>query len=138
MVRGGGPTENGFIIDNIPIPSISHFNQTDGRSNGPIGLINTEMVENIDFYANGFSSIYGNKLSSYADISYREGNRSNFEGNIYLGAGGLGFLIEGPLSKKITFITSLRKSYLDLLADFLNAGGFPAYSDVQGLSLIHI
>ena len=132
MVRGGGPTENGFIIDNIPIPSISHFNQTDGRSNGPIGLINTEMVENIDFYANGFSSIYGNKLSSFADISYREGNRNNFEGNLYLGAGGLGFLIEGPLSKKITFITSLRKSYLDLLADFLNAGGFPAYSDIQG------
>ena len=90
------------------------------------------MVENIDFYANGFSSIYGNKLSSFADISYREGNRNNFEGNLYLGAGGLGFLIEGPLSKKITFITSLRKSYLDLLADFLNAGGFPAYSDIQG------
>ena len=58
MVRGGGPTENGFIIDNIPIPSISHFNQDDGRSNGPIGLINTEMIESLEFYSNGFSDKY--------------------------------------------------------------------------------
>ena len=54
MVRGGGPTENGFIIDNIYIPSISHFQQADGRSNGPVGIINTDMVENLDFYSNGF------------------------------------------------------------------------------------
>ncbi|SVC58270.1 uncharacterized protein METZ01_LOCUS311124, partial [marine metagenome] len=67
MVRGGGPTENGFIIDNIPIPSVSHFQQADGRSNGPVGLINTDMVENLDFFSNGFSSKYGNKLSSFGD-----------------------------------------------------------------------
>ena len=44
MVRGGGPTENGFLIDNIYIPSISHFQQADGRSNGPVGIINTDTV----------------------------------------------------------------------------------------------
>ena len=42
--------ENGFIIDNIPIPSVSHFQQADGRSNGPVGLINSDMVENLDFF----------------------------------------------------------------------------------------
>ena len=44
MVRGGGPTENGFIIDNIPIPSISHFQQSDGRSNGPIAVSYTHLT----------------------------------------------------------------------------------------------
>ena len=81
MVRGGGPTENGFIIDNIPLPSISHFSQEDGRSNGPIGLINTEMVDNVKFYSNGFSVKYGNRLSSYGDITYRSGNSEAMEGN---------------------------------------------------------
>ena len=80
MVRGGGPTENGFIIDNIPIPSVSHFKQADGRSNGPVGLINSDMVESLDFFSNGFSSKYGNKLSSFGDITYRSGNRENIEG----------------------------------------------------------
>ena len=132
MVRGGGPTENGFIIDNIPIPSISHFNTSDGRSNGPIGIINTEMVNNLEFYANGFSSKFGNKLSSYGDINYREGNNNSFEFNFGLGLGGLGSLVEGPLTNKISYIISYRKSYLNLISDLINAGGLPSYNDLQG------
>ena len=132
MVRGGGPNENGFIIDNIFIPSISHFNQPDGRSNGPVGLINTELVENLEFYSNGFSPEYGNKLSSYGDISYRNGNNERFEGNVGLGLGGAGAVLEGPLGKHITLIGSFRMSYLDIIANALNAGGLPSYSDYQG------
>ena len=132
MVRGGGPTENGFIIDNIYIPSISHFQQADGRSNGPVGIINTDMVENLDFYSNGFSSKYGNKLSSFGDITYRSGNREKNEGYGLLGMGGLGFLIEGPLTNKVSYITSFRMSYLDIIADAINAsGGMPSYNDFQ-------
>ena len=132
MVRGGGPTENGFIIDNIPIPSVSHFQQSDGRSNGPIGIINTDMVENLEFYANGFSSKFGNKLSSYGEIEYREGNNESFELNLGLGLGGLGGLVEGPLFNKSSFIASYRKSYLNVISDLINAGGLPSYQDIQG------
>ena len=132
MVRGGGPTENGFIIDNIPIPSISHFNQDDGRSNGPIGLINTEMIESLEFYSNGFSAKYGNRLSSYGDIVYRSGNDEQLEGNMSLGLGGAGALFEGPIGESTTYILSLRRSYLDVIAGALNAGGLPSYDDVQG------
>jgi len=132
MVRGGGPTENGFIIDNIPIPSVSHFKQADGRSNGPVGLINSDMVESLDFFSNGFSSKYGNKLSSFGDITYRSGNRENIEGEGFVGVGGLSLLIEGPLSDRSTYIASYRMSYLDLLANAINAsGGMPSYSDFQ-------
>ena len=132
MVRGGGPTENGFIIDNIPIPNVSHFQQADGRSNGPVGLINSDMIENLDFFSNGFSSKYGNKLSSFGDITYRSGNRDNIQGEGFVGVGGLGFLIEGPLSGKSTYIASYRMSYLDIIADAINAsGGMPSYGDFQ-------
>ena len=33
-----------------------------------VGFINSDMVENLDFFSNGFSSKYGNKLSSFGDI----------------------------------------------------------------------
>tara|TARA_S200000501_G_scaffold73009_1_gene64942 strand:+ start:8597 stop:10834 length:2238 start_codon:yes stop_codon:yes gene_type:complete len=132
MVRGGGPTENGFIIDNIPIPGISHFVQEDGRSNGPIGIINTEMVEDIEFFSNGFSAKYGNRLSSYGDIKYRNGNMKSTEGNFSLGIGGMGALIEGPILDNASYIISFRRSYLDLIADAINAGGIPSYDDIQG------
>ena len=132
MVRGGGPTENGFIIDNIPIPSISHFVQSDGRSNGPVGLINTEMVDNLDFYSNGFSAKFGNKLSSFGDVTYLSGNKDKIQGNVNLGMGGAGGLIEGPLGRRMTYIASYRRSYLDLIADAINAsGGMPTYDDFQ-------
>lgn len=132
MVRGGGPTENGFIIDNISIPSISHFNQPDGRSNGPVGLINTEMVDNIEFYSNGFPAKFGDKLSSFGDIRYRDGKQDELDGNISLGFGGAGGLIEGPITKNITFIGSYRRSYLDLVSDAINAGGgLPKFDDFQ-------
>lgn len=132
MVRGGGPNENGFLIDNVYIPSISHFNQPDGRSNGPVGLINTELVETMDFFSNGFSPQYGNKLSSFGEISYREGNMESIEGNIGLGLGGAGGVLEGPITKRSSFLSSFRMSYLDIISDAINAGGLPSYSDYQG------
>ena len=106
-------------------PSVSHFQQSDGRSNGPIGIINTDMVESLEFYANGFSSKYGNKLSSYGEIEYKEGNSESFELNLGLGLGGLGGLIEGPLFNKTSFVASYRKSYLNVISDLINAGGLP-------------
>ncbi len=133
LVRGGGPTENGFVIDNIHIPSISHFNTPDGRSNGPIGMINTEMVDNIEFFSNGFPAEFGNKLSSYGNIIYRDGKKDSVDVNISVGMGGAGSLIEGSLSDDITFIGSYRRSYLDLISDAINAGGgLPSYDDLQG------
>ena len=132
MVRGGGPNENGFLIDNIYLPSISHFNQPDGRSNGPVGLINTELVENIEFYTSGFSPEFGNKLSSFGDIEYREGNSEQIEGNLGLGLGGAGGVIEGPVIRNITMLGSFRMSYLNIISDAINAGGLPSYNDYQG------
>ena len=133
LVRGGGPTENGFVIDNIYIPSISHFNNPDGRSNGPIGLINTEMVDDIEFFSNGFPAEYGNKLSSYGNISYRDGKKDSPAANISIGMGGAGGLLEGSVADDITFIGSYRRSYLDIISDAINAGGgLPRYGDFQG------
>ena len=132
MVRGGGPTENGFIVDNIHLPNISHFGMEDGRSNGPIGMINTELIDNIEFYSNGFPAKYGSKLSSFGEISYRNGNKNALEGNVSMGIGGAGMLLEGPLLKNTTFIASYRRSYLDVIAGLLNAGGLPSYDDLQG------
>ena len=49
VIRGGAPNENRFYIDGIEIPNINHF-ATQGASGGPVGMINVDLVENIDFY----------------------------------------------------------------------------------------
>ena len=80
------------------------------------------MIESLEFYSNGFSAKYGNRLSSYGDILYRSGNQDQLEGNMSLGIGGAGALFEGPLGENTSYILSLRRSYLDVIAGALNAG----------------
>ena len=133
FVRGGSPLENGFYIDNIFIPNASHFSTGDGSSFGPVGLINTEFVEQVDFYSGGFSAAYGDRLSSISMVRYREGNANRVTGEVGLNFAGGTAIVEGPWGKgKGTFFASGRRSYLDIIANAINAGGAPAFGDLQG------
>lgn len=133
FVRGGSPLENGFYIDHIFIPNAAHFVTGDGSSFGPIGLINTEFVEQIDFYTGGFSAAYGDRLSSISSIRYREGNLNEVTGEVGINFAGGTAILEGPwMSDKGTFFVSGRRSYLDLIANAINAGGAPSFGDIQG------
>lgn len=133
IVRGGSPNENGFFIDNIEIPNINHF-PTQGSSGGPIGLLNVDFIQDVNFYSGGFSSLYGDKLSSVMDIELREGNREEFDGQLDLNFTGFGGVAEGPLfGNKGSWLISARRSYIDFLIDMVDVGSTvaPTYGDVQ-------
>ena len=49
IVRGGSPSENRFYLDGIEIPNINHFS-TQGASGGPVGIINADLIREINFY----------------------------------------------------------------------------------------
>ncbi len=133
IVRGGSPVENGFYIDNIEIPNINHF-PVQGSSEGPIGIINVDLIDNVNFYSGGFSSVYGDKLSSIMELNFREGNRSEIDIQTDLSLQGFGGVIEGPINNgNGSFVFSARRSYLDLILDFMGEKvGLPVYSDIQG------
>ena len=133
IVRGGSAVENGFFIDNIEIPNINHF-PVQGSTEGPIGIINVDLIDNVNFYSGGFSSMFGDKLSSIMELKYREGNRTNYDTQLDMSMQGFGGVIEGPLANgKGSFVLSARRSYLDLILDLMNEKvGLPLYSDVQG------
>ncbi len=50
IVRGGSPLENAFYFDGIEIPNINHF-PTQGATGGPIGMINVDLIDEVNFYA---------------------------------------------------------------------------------------
>jgi hypothetical protein len=132
IVRGGSPIENSFYIDNIEIPNINHY-PDQGSSGGPIGLVNVDFIRDVNFYSGGFSASYGDRLSSVMDITFREGNREEFDGQLDLNFAGFGFVGEGPfLNKKGSWLFSARRSFLDLLVDAIGTGVAPRYSDYQG------
>jgi outer membrane receptor for ferrienterochelin and colicin len=132
MVRGGSPSENIFLIDNIVVPSVKHFETSTGHSNGPIGIINTNLINDVQFYSGAFNSQFGSALSSVTDISYKDGNTEQLDFELGMDFTGFSGLVEGPLfGEKGSAFLSVRRSYLDIIANAINAGGAPRFEDIQ-------
>ncbi|OFX73358.1 MAG: ferric aerobactin receptor [Bacteroidetes bacterium GWE2_29_8] len=130
IIRGGSPNENRFYLDGLEIPNINHF-ATQGASGGPVGMINTDFIRSVEFYASSFPSNRNNALSSIMDFKFKDGRDDRLGGKLTIGASDLGLSIEGPLSKKSTFIASARRSYLQFLFKQIGLPFLPTYNDFQ-------
>ncbi|HTX20037.1 MAG TPA: TonB-dependent receptor [Bacteroidota bacterium] len=131
IVRGGAPSENLFIIDNIEAPNINHFG-TEGSSGGPLSFINLDFIENTTFSTGGFGVRHGDKLSSVLDIHLRDGRTDEIGGKATISASQFGLNLEGPTDKSGDFVFSARRSYLDFVFKAAGLGFVPEYWDFLG------
>jgi hypothetical protein len=130
IIRGGAPSENSFYLDGIQIPVINHF-QTQGSSGGPVGIINVDLLSEVNFYSGAFPSNRGNTMSSVFDFRLKDGRNDKWIFNGILGATDLGVTLEGPVSKKSSLVFSVRRSYLKFLFNIFNLPFLPVYNDAQ-------
>lgn len=131
IVRGGSPSENGFYVDGIPVPNINHFPAI-GATGGPIGILNTEFIDNVNFLTSAFPARYGDKLSSIVDISFREGNKDEIDLQADLNWAGFGGALEGPLpGKGGSWLVSFKRSYLDFFSKAAGWNMIIRYGDAQ-------
>jgi len=128
LVRGGGPSENLYIINNIEVPNINHFN-SQGSSSGSLSFINLDFVEDVKFSSGGFPARYGEKMSSILELNLTEGRSDRIGGKALVSATQLGLNFEGPLSANGNFMFSARKSYLDLIFKAAGLPFIPVYTD---------
>ncbi|MES2279698.1 MAG: TonB-dependent receptor [Bacteroidota bacterium] len=130
IIRGGAPNENRFYIDGVEIPNINHF-ATQGSSGGPVGLINVDFINEVDFYSGAFPANRGNALSSVFEFKQKDGPTDRTNSTITLGSSDLAASLAGPLGKKTTFISSYRYSYLQGLFKLIGLPFLPSYQDFQ-------
>ncbi len=130
IVRGGGPSENVYYLDGIEIPVLNHF-QTQGASGGATGILNVSFIQDVQLTSSAFDSKYGNALASTFIIKQRNGNPEKLAGNLRLSGTEFAAMLEGPLSKKTTFMASARRSYLQFLFKLLDLPIRPDYYDFQ-------
>jgi hypothetical protein len=128
--RGGSPTENLTLVDNVEVPNLNHF-AAQGTSGGPISMLNNEFVRDASFLAGGFAAPYGDRLSSVMDIRLREGNRERFDAEFDVSFAGAGLLAEGPLGRHGSWTGSVRQSYLKLLAGPFGLEAIPYTTNAQ-------
>ncbi|MDX5337921.1 MAG: TonB-dependent receptor [Cyclobacteriaceae bacterium] len=130
IIRGGAPNENKFFVDEIEVPVINHF-ATQGSSGGPVGILNVNLIKNVEVIAGGFPSNRMDALSSFFDFHLKEGRRDRMFTQLTVGASELTLSNEGPLSEKTTYILSARRSYLQGLFKLLELPFLPTFNDFQ-------
>jgi len=130
IVRGGGPNENRYFIDNVEIPYLNHFS-TQGASGGPVGIINVDFVQSVDFLSGSFPSSKGNALSSMLNFTFLDGDKDKMKYRATLGASDLGLTVDGPTGERSSLLVSLRRSYLQFLFSALKLPFLPTYTDFQ-------
>lgn len=129
-VRGGRPSEILFLVDGIEFENINHFSKSSG-SGGPIGFINSEFIERVNFYAGAMPFEFPSRLSSVVDISMRSGGLTEYNrtAGIKLTGGMLSF--EGPfLDKNVSFAGAAR--YIDFtpFSKVVKDKGIPKLGDL--------
>ncbi len=135
-VRGGGPDQNLFLLDGVPVYNASHLF-------GFMSVFNPDAVKSVQLYKGGFPARYGERLSSVVDIRMKEGNEKELHANFAIGLISSKLSLEGPIIKdRTSFIISARRTYYDVLAqpfimalnensDSRTAGGYYFY-DLNG------
>ncbi|MBO7576720.1 MAG: TonB-dependent receptor [Bacteroidales bacterium] len=108
-VRGGGPDQNLFLLDGIPLYNVNHLG-------GFFSAFNADAVKNVTLFKGSFPARFGGRLSSVLDVTTNNGNDKHIHGNVSLGAISAKFNLEGPIIKeKTTFCLSARRTYVDFL-----------------------
>ncbi len=130
VVRGGGPSENVFYLDDIEIPTINHFS-TQGASGGAVGIINADLLKEVNFYTGSFPSNHSNALSSVFELTQIEGNKEKPKFRFSVGASEMSLTADGPVGEKSSYILSVRRSYLQFLFDALGLPFLPTFTDYQ-------
>ncbi|MCS6979497.1 MAG: TonB-dependent receptor [Flavobacteriales bacterium] len=130
IIRGGAPNENRFYLDGVEVPLINHF-QTQGASGGPVGIINVNLIREVNFLSGAFPAARGNALSSVLEFTQVDGSSDRKKYRFALGSSDAAFKTEGPLGNKATGIFSFRASYLQFLFRALQLPFLPTYFDWQ-------
>ncbi len=135
-VRGGAPTDNIILIDNIPFANISHFVEAGGNEEvqgGRFSIFTTGLIEKAVFQGGGFSSKYGGRKASFLDLSIKEGNKESFTLNGTYDLLGWEANYDGPayLLNNTSLVISARgqdfKKVLEIMGEV--GHGHPAFQD---------
>jgi hypothetical protein len=130
IIRGGAPSENKFYLDGVEVPTINHFT-TQGATGGAFGMINVNMIREVNFMAGAFPASRGNTLSSLFEFKQKDGSKDKLHVTTIVGLEDFALMANGPVGKKTTFNSSVRQSNTKVLAKAFGLPIIPVYNDFQ-------
>src|SRR5215469_11159132 len=126
VVRGGHPMENLFVVDGIQIPNINHLSVL-GTTGGFGPMIDSALIQGLNFYSGGYDARYPERLSSVIEIETLDPKNLSTHAEVDVGIQGAGGLLE----KQIHGSDLLLSAHNGLL-EFINSNvvkGLPTYEN---------
>ena len=130
IIRGSSPTDTKVYLEGQLLPQLFHFG-------GLFSVINSDLIETVDYWPGGFSTRYGQAVGGLIDVKLRDIqlDRWHFivESNIYH----VSAFAEGPITEDTGLALAFRRSYIDLILnavipdDVLELTVAPVYYDYQ-------
>lgn len=121
VIRGNAPKYLQWKIEGVEVSNPNHFADLGSFGGGGLTALSSNLLANSDFFTGAFPAEYNNALSGVFDIRMRNGNSTEFEHSFEIGAIGMDFASEGPLSKKnnASYLVNYRYSTLGLVSSML-------------------
>ena len=111
IVRGAGSGDNMYFLDGIQIPYVYHFGGL--KSN-----YNSSALSTVDFYPGGFGVRYGGAVGAVIEIKGRRPKADRWHGFADVNLFDASFLYEMPLTPKLSFLLTARRSYIANVVEF--------------------
>ena len=118
-VRGGAADQNLVLLNDMTLYNPTHLF-------GFFSAVDPEVVRGLELYKSAIPEKFGGRISSVMDVSTRDGNSKQFTGSAGIGPLTSKLTLEGPISKKTTFLFGGRVTYSDWI---LNQISDPAFQD---------
>ena len=110
VVRGASNADSRFFLDGVQLPVLFHFG-------GLKSTYNSDALESVDFYPGGFGVRYGDVTAGVIEIKGRPAKTDRVHATVDVNMYDASFLVEGPVSDKISMLLSGRRSYVgDILS----------------------
>ena len=134
-VRGGSTDQNLMLLNGAPLLNPSHFF-------GFFSTFNSDAIGDITLYKSGIPVAYGGRISSVMDIRLKEGNKEGFKVSGGISPVTAKVMIEGPVTKRASYILSARSTYSNWILKQLNdiqlQRSSAGFYDIQGMTNINI
>ena len=128
LVRGGNPSENLFVIDNIEIPSINQLALSD-TTGGFVSMLDSNAIQQITLHEDAYDSKFEERLSSVVDISTRPSGTVARKTTSEFGIAGTGGSMVRPLGQDGSLFVSVRRSMMQDFTNNIGLNGVPIYEN---------
>jgi ferric enterobactin receptor len=112
LVRKSQSDKNLITYDGFTIYHIDHFF-------GAFSSFNAKAIKDIRIYKGGFDSRWGGRSASVIEITGKTGNANQTKIDAGMDLLNFDATIEGPIGKKFTYVTSVRRSFTDVFRSTL-------------------